>query len=1149
MNKKAKSLLFAAVALSLVSVLTMFLVNAAPLLGSVGIINNTDMFYSPYEYINFSLTTITVPGDTATSVQVNLTLINASACGGTGYLNLTNTSAFGNPGDSVQWIGGCAVSTFFNNSITTPVLITGGNFTFIAYNSTRGTNTTTSLTPIILQNLGVPPQMNSDCPPPYNVTSNPGTGQRFGSLMTNMSNILDFSNVNFIIQVEMNGSCLHGPNNGSSPWNGFQQVMMMNFSSLNMSSPTIGQRLQGLKDALQVSIVPPHMWGPSRIYINETAFAELNTNTTITLNNLPFTGLPIITPDNASRSKSNVLFINQTPFDFTVGDGTTHIIVPRGDLRFSVEGFTGWNASDTLAPLITLVSPAGNVTAGSSVISVLVNGTITDPAYIFISLNASLNYSYYGSDPSKNTAHCFNMSAVDLETLNCTFLANLSVGPYILNVSAWDYGGPNPEGPGNYNNSVRAFSAIPAAPPAAPVVTIVSPINSGYYSNRTRLVNLTVANNASVWFFNGTGNTTYGSPVFMTFNEGSNTLIAYANNSVGVINSSTSTFTIDSTPAVITLTSPANGTYYNTNSVAFTFSAIGNSSIIDCNFLLDGVENISSIKVANTINVSTITGLSNALHNWTVECYENNGDPTNDTGIGPAYNISETRWFTVDTIKPAPSITSLTNGQNLSNATIGINVTVVETNYNHSTITLLNSSGSNMVAPATNTSKNFNITIAAPAEGSYIINVTSYDLAGNSNSTSKSVTVDTTAPVITVTSPANGSTYYANHSILVSATMSDLTPRVFWYNSNGTTNITDGASLNVNINYTSNQTATIIIYANDSFNRIATAVKTIIIASAVPANTTLATTQNNLTINETQTAVIVAPNSSLQTVNVNSSTLSGTVDLSQINHAGTATIANNLTLTRINSTTTNYTVVIRANTNIIGGAGWDGTLVMPIVNTTSFTAPSSGTTNVVITVGSSTSVNFSQPVEIIISGMSGKKAAWSSGGTTLMDISTACNSGNTTNATAPTNIDAVTTRECYLNDGSGLIIWTYHFTSFAAYTPAEAAVVTAPGAEGDGGGCLTTWKCSEWSGCVNGNQTRTCEKEKSYCSAGAKPSETQACIVPSVEAAKEAAKEAEAAKEEAKKAEKVKTGLWIALAAIVVAAVIISSYLMKRKKA
>ena len=49
------------------------------------------------------------------------------------------------------------------------------------------------------------------------------------------------------------------------------------------------------------------------------------------------------------------------------------------------------------------------------------------------------------------------------------------------------------------------------------------------------------------------------------------------------------------------------------------------------------------------------------------------------------------------------------------------------------------------------------------------------------------------------------------------------------------------------------------------------------------------------------------------------------------------------------------------------------------------------------------------------------------------------------------------------------------------------------GSSSGGGGCITEWICTEWSDCINEKQTRTCEKEISYCYAGQKPNEEKTC--------------------------------------------------------
>lgn len=51
----------------------------------------------------------------------------------------------------------------------------------------------------------------------------------------------------------------------------------------------------------------------------------------------------------------------------------------------------------------------------------------------------------------------------------------------------------------------------------------------------------------------------------------------------------------------------------------------------------------------------------------------------------------------------------------------------------------------------------------------------------------------------------------------------------------------------------------------------------------------------------------------------------------------------------------------------------------------------------------------------------------------------------------------------------------------------------AGGGTSGGRSCETEWECSEWSVCVNGLQTRTCEKKINYCYAGEIPELERAC--------------------------------------------------------
>ena len=65
---------------------------------------------------------------------------------------------------------------------------------------------------------------------------------------------------------------------------------------------------------------------------------------------------------------------------------------------------------------------------------------------------------------------------------------------------------------------------------------------------------------------------------------------------------------------------------------------------------------------------------------------------------------------------------------------------------------------------------------------------------------------------------------------------------------------------------------------------------------------------------------------------------------------------------------------------------------------------------------------------------------------------------------------------------------------------ADVTCPAAPSSGGSSGGggstCYTEWDCTDWSECIDEEQTRTCEKEKIYCRTTIdKPIEVQTCIV------------------------------------------------------
>jgi subtilisin family serine protease/uncharacterized membrane protein YgcG len=103
-------------------------------------------------------------------------------------------------------------------------------------------------------------------------------------------------------------------------------------------------------------------------------------------------------------------------------------------------------------------------------------------------------------------------------------------------------------------------------------VTIISP-QIGTYNTPSILVNLTNTSAEYVWFYNGTANQSYGGPAYVTFTEGNNTLYAYANDSDNNITSANVSFTVDTVAPQITILSPVNQTYNDSQQILVNLSS------------------------------------------------------------------------------------------------------------------------------------------------------------------------------------------------------------------------------------------------------------------------------------------------------------------------------------------------------------------------------------------------------------------------------------------------------------------------------------------------------------------------------------------------------------------------------------------------
>jgi len=742
-------------------------------------------------------------------------------------------------------------------------------------------------------------------------------------------------------------------------------------------------------------------------------------------------------------------------------------------------------------------------------------------------------------------------------------------------------------------------------------ISVISPLNQTY-TNATILVNLSYSANAdNAWFFNGTDNESYTSPVYRTFSEGTNIFRAYANDSSGNLSTATLTFFVDTIlPYFTTIPSAININYTQGFGVTFVAADAGvgfSAYAINWTTLFtinqSGYLKNSTVLPVGTYNINVT--INDTVNNLNSTIYQITVNKKSDYALGISGTTPITYGTTTD-VAGSNCPTELTCSLNPPNATYGAGTvtfnysTPGNANYSASSITkdividkaaptlikLLNGIDTNLTVTypqEVNASGSTNAgTLIIYMNDTPITNGQNYSLAagyykfdfnvtGNENYTNISRTlyatvnkasqtanlsINETSPIIYgkyINVSCNGELFRNNvnvtnqigQSVLLGAgsynyscqiysdenyTYADsnstfivnkATGSVFVYANNSHSGLAVTANTSIWLNATlQNGVGNILLYNNGSLindgtspignltNWTNTGLYNVTVIYAGNENYTFTSdmlwinvygseTQiiNNetITLNETVTNAVLPANSSLPviTLGTNSTNVSVSVDLvNLLSSAGNVTLGDNtLILERIGDE--NYSSQISANVTISGCSGWDGKIYIPLVNTSSslFSAPS-GTVDIIVSVGSNTcSFNFSSPVEIVIGGMAGKRAAWSEGSGSLIDIPTQCDS-----LTNPTNINTNSPRECYKDSGNDLVIWTYHFTNFAAYTPAT----TPPGggSGGGGGGCKTTWNCTQWNSCINGSQARNCSKIKPACSVNTtKPSETQSCGV------------------------------------------------------
>ncbi len=204
----------------------------------------------------------------------------------------------------------------------------------------------------------------------------------------------------------------------------------------------------------------------------------------------------------------------------------------------------------------------------------------------------------------------------------------------------------------------------------------------------------------------------------------------------------------DTTPPVVNLISPVSGAITNLTAMNFTFNTTDDSSpTMNCSMYLDGAVNQTNSSVQNaTTTMFQVSGISDGVHTWNVTCM----DQSNNRGS------SATRNFTVNTVAPSVTLNSPANLSIFNVSSVNFNFTTVDNLSSTMNCSIFLDGALNQTNASTSNNTATILTISGIPDGFHYWSVQCKDNANNvGTSVKRNFTVDTTAPVVTLNSPAN----------------------------------------------------------------------------------------------------------------------------------------------------------------------------------------------------------------------------------------------------------------------------------------------------------------------------------------------------------------------------------------------------------
>ncbi|MFC2003424.1 Ig-like domain-containing protein, partial [Chloroflexota bacterium] len=487
-----------------------------------------------------------------------------------------------------------------------------------------------------------------------------------------------------------------------------------------------------------------------------TGVAAGTTQITATLNSV--SGSTVLTVTNATLQSITV-----TPAIPSVAAGRTKQFVATGTYSdastANLTVLVTWSSSDNNTAMVYANGLATSYTPGTATITATkdsVSGSTTltvtaaalesitvtpiDPSITFISGGApTLQFTTISSNSDGSTSDVtsstnWTSSDTSVATIGPNTGLVTTVGDGTTTITA------------TYSTESDDVTLTVLADTVAPVVTLTSPSEGLTLTNKTLTVSGSLddtsatasvtVNGVSSALTLSAGNFNQG----VLLNTGSNTVLVSAVDGAGNTGlASTITVEVDPNKPAITISSPSDGTLTNSSSTTVTGTITNATS---ANLIFNGATVALTITSGSFSQSVTLTEGVNVI---VVSAYA-----TGHSGDSDYLGTSGARRVTLDTTAPVVTVESPISGAVVNAPGITVSGVVDDPNVTSVTLTLNGGPQSIMVVGRTFSQ---NITLAP---GSNTINVVATDATSNTSSGSSiTVSLDTSKPGVTITTPSN----------------------------------------------------------------------------------------------------------------------------------------------------------------------------------------------------------------------------------------------------------------------------------------------------------------------------------------------------------------------------------------------------------